>query len=177
MMTEDVIQTLTPGFQEHIFVSTGKQFKWASLFSETIWDLGTMSPVSGKLMAVWKQKPDRAGGIGEKRGRERKRRRKKKGEEAEDAPKKMISKGEPIIIRLCQAIQSSWFLSFSTLHTKGQLVYCIFWVIWNLSSKSLGLRLQGRLFKWGWKISPISITWHEWSGGGEEKRYRHFNSS
>lgn len=69
-----------------------------------------MSPVSDKLMAVWKQKPDRAGGMGEKKERERKRRRKKKGEEGEEAPKKMISKGEPIIIRLFQANQSIWFL-------------------------------------------------------------------
>lgn len=148
---------------KHIFVSTGKQFKWAALFSETIWDLGTMSPVSGKRMAVWKQKPDRAGGMGEKRGRERKRRRRKKGE-AEDASKKMISKGEPITIWLFQANQSIWFLSFSTLHMKGPA--CLLYILSYLKSpKSLGLRLQGRLFKWGWKISPISITWHEWHGG------------
>lgn len=169
MMTEGVIQTLTPGFQEHIFVSTGKQFKWASLFSETIWDLGTMSPVSGKLMAVWKQKPDRAGGIGEKRGRERKRRRKKKGEEAEDAPKKMISKGEPIIIRLCQANQSSWFLSFSTLHTKRPA--CLLYILSYLKSlfQIIGFATSGEAFQMGLENIPhqYHMAWMIWGWGGE----------
>lgn len=71
-----------------------------------------MSPASDEFMAVWKQKSDRAR---ELRKREREEEGKKGdtgggGEEGDEAPKKMVREGEPVLIQLFQANQSIWFL-------------------------------------------------------------------
>lgn len=83
---------------KHIFVSADKQFKLTTLFSETIWYLGDMSLY---LMSLW---------LSENENQIEQEREGRREEEGEEAPKKMVSEGEPIIIQLFQANQSIWFL-------------------------------------------------------------------